>query len=107
MTLVDVELASDQDLVFDDTNAIPLIRGDPAIEQSLGIDTLEVTHELVGGPLTPSLVNRLKADVRESLDANAHVDDVLAVEITDLGDDSVSVGVTLESTELVNFTLSL
>lgn len=107
MTLVDVELDSDQDLVFDDTNAVPLIRDDPAIEQSLGIDTLEVSHELVGGPLTPSLVNRLKADVRSSLDANPYVDDVLAVEITDLGDDSVTVEVTLESTELVQFDINL
>lgn len=81
----DLKLDSDKDIIVDGTNDLALTETqDENISQTVYLSVSAELGSLFGRPLTPQVVESMRSLIREALQADPQIDEVVAVDITEV-----------------------
>lgn len=106
-TLTDIRLTEDRDVAFDDTGDIAVVSGQDNVNQQIGMDVLDITHDTVGDALTATNIERLRSAIQTALDEDEQVDDVHGVSVKSIGDNDQSISFDVRVSPDTSFTLTL
>jgi len=93
----DIALNSDQDVYLDAGNDLALVAGNNTVVQSIAIAVGNVSELLVGERLRPQTIQTVEKEIRDALDSDPQVEQVLdvTVEEFDTTTDTLTVSVKL------------
>lgn len=103
----DIAIDANRDIFLDDTNDLALVSGDAQLEQSVAIDVLDETQTFIGGKLTSQNVSLLEERMREALDDDPQIGDVISVTIDEYDRRNNSITASVRVTENDDFTITV
>lgn len=103
----DLDINQDKDVRLDGANDLALTSGQDQVEQSVGLDVLDVTRKFVGSEITGSSIGLLEERVKESLNSDEQVGEVLSVDVTEYDREANSVILDVTVLEAEDFSLEL
>lgn len=89
----DLDLNSEKDVHLDDANDLALVSGVAQLRQSIAIDVMDELQDLVGSPVTPEEIGLLEESIREGLNEDPQLKEVVNVTVTeyDRGNNSITI----------------
>lgn len=78
--LTDLDVNQDKDIHLDSANDLTTTGGLANLEQSVGLVTMDITSRLISGEVTGENLALLEERIRQHLNEDPHVEDVLRVE---------------------------
>lgn len=96
----DIELTAEGDIALTTSR-------DENIAQSVSIHVSNAVSQIIGGPVNEALVQQLESDVKDHIDRDPQVSDVLSVTLTEVNqaDNSITVDIKLQNN--TTFTLPI
>lgn len=103
----DLDLNSDKDIHLDSANDLATTSGQAQVEQSVGLDVLNVIRDFIGNKLNGTQVGLLEERARESLQSDEQVGQVQEVNLVEFDRRDNSIKLEIIVIEDSNFTLEV
>lgn len=103
----DAELNEQKDIFVDEAGDISLVSGIDQLAQSVGIDIFDETQDFTGSKLTGLTIGRLEAQIRDGLDNDPQLDDIVSVTIRSFDEEAGNVFIEVVTTANNEFTLPI
>lgn len=104
---VDIQIDGDRDIFLDPTGDLATVGRHPNLEQSVAILVSNVTQQLVGSTVDGDTLGLLEQRVREALNRDIQVDDILEVDVTTFDRDAGKITMDVRTTENHEYTVEV
>jgi hypothetical protein len=103
----DIELSQDKDVFLDDGNDLALVSGQTQLQQSVAIDVFDELQDFVGGRLTGQRIGLLEERIRNGLNDDPQVGEVVQVNVTEYNRSTSTVDIEVQVADDEDFELTL